>query len=106
MWSPLGSAWPRGLILAPENATQHPRPGEILLYAGELSEPELLIPYGACRFACKDGALAGNPVLLIEQDLARLAVMGAGTLRHGAQQISISTSPELGGRGAAAPAAT
>jgi hypothetical protein len=102
MWSPLGSGWPQGEILAAENATQYPLPGEILLYAGELSEPEWLIPYGACRFASKDGALEGNPVLLIEQDLDRLAALGTDTLRRGARKRRISVAPDPGRRLAAA----
>jgi hypothetical protein len=36
--------------------------GEILLYAGPISEPEMLIPYGPGAFACRAGALAGNHV--------------------------------------------
>ena len=50
-WSPLAASWLRGSILPPENATSDPAPGQILLYAGERSEPELLIPYGTSRFA-------------------------------------------------------
>jgi Protein of unknown function (DUF3830) len=106
MWSPLGPAWPRGEILAPENATQYPKPGEILLYADELSEPELLIPYGSCRFASKEGTLEGNPVLVVEKDLARLAQPGADTLRRGAQKVSMSVSPGLGSRAAEARSST
>lgn len=89
MWSPLGSAWPGESFLDQENSTHCPKPGEILLYAGELSEPELLIPYGACRFASKAGALHGNPVLLIEE-CTRLVGLGADVLRRGALKLGIS----------------
>ena len=92
MGRPLGPAWPRELLLAQENATQCPKPGEILLYAGDLSEPELLIPYGACRFASKAGPLHGNPVLLVEERTAQLAALGVEVLRRGAMKLSISRS--------------
>ena len=49
-----------------------PSPGQMLLFGGNLSEPELLIPYGPSRFASKAGLLAGNPVLTIEDRLTRL----------------------------------
>jgi Protein of unknown function (DUF3830) len=88
-WSPLGSAWPAGERLAPENALSYPSRGEILLYGGELSEPELLIPYGPSHFASMAGSLAGNPVLLIEDRLARLAELGNQILWHGAVELLI-----------------
>ena len=92
VWSPLGPAWPRDSFLAKENAIQRPGPGEILLYAGELSEPELLIPYGVCCFASKAGALDGNPVLAIEERLERLAEIGVDILRRGALTLDVKVS--------------
>ncbi len=88
-WSPLSSVWPAGERLEPENATAYPSRGEILLYGGELSEPELLVPYGASRFASVAGALAGNPVLLIEDRLTRLAELGRQILWRGAVDLLI-----------------
>jgi hypothetical protein len=88
-WSPLAAAWPRGSVLPPENATAYPAPGQVLLYAGELSEPELLIAYGLSRFASKTGALAGNPVLTIEERLAQLAELGSEVLWRGSIQLRI-----------------
>jgi hypothetical protein len=88
-WSPLSSVWPKGEQLAPENAIAYPSRGEILLYGGEISEPELLIPYGPSRFACMAGPLAGNPVLLIEDRLARLAELGNQILWRGAVDLLI-----------------
>ena len=93
MWSPLGEASPRGALLHPENARHQPRPGEVLLYAGTLSEPELLIPYGASRFACKDGPLEGNPVMTIEDGVGRLAEIGSQVLWKGAKELRIEVSP-------------
>lgn len=89
-WSPLSAVWPASLSLAPENAIADPAPGQILLFGGDSSEPELLIPYGPCRFACKAGPLAGNPVLKIDDDqLARLAEVGRGVLWTGAKALHI-----------------
>lgn len=90
LWSPLGDAWPDGPYLAPENATSEPRAGEILLYAGDASEPELLIPYGTARFACKAGSLEGNPVLTIGGLLPALAELGRSVLWKGAAEFRIS----------------
>lgn len=89
LWSPLAAVVPPDLILPKENPRIEPRPGEILLYTGEVSEPELLIPYGTSRFACKAGALEGNPVLTIEDGLERLAQLGREVLWHGAVELRI-----------------
>jgi len=89
LWSPLGDAWPDGQCLAPENATSGPRAGEILLYAGDASEPELLIPYGTARFASKAGSLEGNPVLTIADLLPALAELGRTVLWKGAADFKL-----------------
>lgn len=94
MWSPLAKVAPPGLALPPENPGSSPAPGVILLYAGALSEPELLIPYGTSRFACKAGALEGNPVLAIEHGLGRVAELGREVLWHGAMPFAIEGSHE------------
>jgi hypothetical protein len=89
-WSPLGVVWPASSLLQPENATSEPALGQILLFGGGTSEPELLITYGPCRFACKAGPLAGNPVLTIDDDqLARLAEVGHSILWSGAKPLHI-----------------
>lgn len=93
MWAPLAGKFPPGLILAEESPDWQPQPGEILLYAGELSEPELLIPYGISRFACNAGPISGNPVLKIEEGLARLAELGPELLWKGAMELRIEVSP-------------
>lgn len=90
LWSPLGEAWPAGLRLPREDAICQPKPGEVLLYAGELSEPELLIPYGIVRFACKAGALEGNPVLTIADPIPALAEIGRQILWHGGMCCKIA----------------
>lgn len=84
-WLPLTTR----LELQPENATAHPRPGQVLLYGGNLSEPELLIPYGACAFACRAGELSGNHVLTIENDLEDLRELGRLLLWEGAQRVEV-----------------
>jgi hypothetical protein len=89
LFAPLETQWPRTTLLAEENATDHPLPGEILLYAGETSEPELLITYAGARFACISGELSGNRVLVIDGDLKRLAKVGRKVLWEGATLLPI-----------------
>jgi hypothetical protein len=86
MWVPLGDL---ETGLAPENATAYPRPGEIVLYPGGVSETEVLIAYGYTRFASKAGQLAGNHFLTIVSGGERLAELGKTTLWKGAQAITI-----------------
>jgi len=89
VWARLADVWPAGLRLPPESATGNPTPGDVLLFAGEQSEPELLVTYGASRFACQAGALEGNPVLVIEDGLDRLAAIGCRVLHQGAMKLRI-----------------
>lgn len=84
-WAPLKV----DVQLPAENAIAHPQPGQILLYAGQLSEPELLIPYGPCAFACRDGALAGNHVITLENIDASLRELGTTLLWKGAQELRL-----------------
>lgn len=90
MWSPLISVWPREFTLASENATTTPAPGQILVFAGDLSEPELLVAYGTTRFACEAGSLAGNPIAEIENGHARLAELGRQVLWQGAVDLCVA----------------
>ena len=85
-WLPLNGT-PR---LAPENATAHPRPGQILLYAGMLSQAELLLPYGACAFASKAGSLAGNPVVALDGPLEELRALGSLLIEKGVQPLKLN----------------
>jgi Protein of unknown function (DUF3830) len=85
-WMPLGLE----LNLDPENAMAYPHPGQLLLYAGGESEPELLIPYGACAFASRAGALAGNHVITLEGDTTNLRGLGEMLLHHGAQSLRLT----------------
>jgi len=94
LWSPLAEAWPAAQRLAPESATCEPKAAEVLLYAGALSEPELLIPYGTTRFASKAGSLRGNPVLTIDDPLSTLAGLGRSVLWRGAAILQIRKAPQ------------
>jgi hypothetical protein len=85
-WMPLGIE----LKLDSENAMNYPHPGQLLLYAGDDSEPELLIPYGACAFASRAGALAGNHVITLEGDITHLHRLGEILQRDGAQSLRLT----------------
>ncbi len=87
-WIPLGT---RDFGLPYEDPTSFPAPGEVILYPGNVpgavSETEVLIAYGPCRFASKAGQLAGNPLLTITEGLENLHALGRMTLEKGAQPI-------------------
>jgi hypothetical protein len=72
-----------------ENATSHPRPGQVLLYTGAVSEPEILLPYGAAVFASKDGLLEGNHVLTIVKGAEHLPEIGRALLWRGSRPVTI-----------------
>ena len=84
VWSPLGDY---DFGVGPENHTSHPSRGDVLLYPAQASESEILIAYGACRFASKVGQLAGNHFLIIEEGIGQLAELGGKCLWEGAQDI-------------------
>jgi hypothetical protein len=83
-WIPLGTL---NLDLGYENHTSYPAPGQILLYPGGISETEILLPYGAVRFAAKVGQLAGNHFLTIQHGCENLRKLGELVLWEGAQDI-------------------
>jgi len=83
-WIPLGELNPG---IGHENATSYPAPGQILFHPAGVSETEILLAYGACRFASKAGQLAGNPFLTIVEGLENLRPLGEMTLWQGAQEI-------------------
>ncbi len=89
-WIPFGDQRPQ---VGSENATSHPAPGDLLIYVGDLSECEILFPYGACAFSSKVGQLAGNHFATLEPDDGwrdRLREVGRRVLWEGAQEITIS----------------
>ena len=86
-WIPLGEL---DLGLGFENHTSYPAPGQILLYPGGFSETEILLPYGACRFASKMGQLAGNHFLTVIEGNENLALLGRQVLWEGARDIVFS----------------
>ena len=83
-WIPLGSL---DLGLDLENHTSYPAPGEIVLYPGGISETEILLAYGAVRFASKVGQLAGSHFLTITENREQLRPLGELVLWKGAQEI-------------------
>lgn len=86
-WIPLGALDPG---LPHENATSYPAPGQIIFHPSGVSETEILLAYGACRFASKAGQLAGSPFLTIVEGLENLRPLGELTLWHGAQAIEFA----------------
>ena len=83
-WIPLGD---RQFGVGVENATSYPAAGELLLYPGGYSETEILVPYGATRFASKLGQLAGNHFLTVVEGREQLRELGRLVLYEGAQEI-------------------
>ena len=79
----------RRLGLPAENAKTHPASGEILLYPGDVSEMEILVPYGQTTFGCKYGKLAGNHFATILDAGADWTDLGEHVWGHGAQDVTI-----------------
>ena len=86
-WIPFGDRRPD---VGFENHTSHPSPGELLIYVGDMSESEVLFPYGACMFSSKLGQLAGNHFATIVEGREQLAELGRRVLWEGAQDIEIT----------------
>jgi len=72
-----------GAPASPENAISRPKPGQILFYSADISETEILMPYGETRFCSSAGELAGNRILTITEGLDDLAPLGKSTLWGG-----------------------
>lgn len=85
-WIPFGESRPD---VGYENHTSHPAPGDLLIYTGDISECEILFPYGACSFSSRVGQLAGNHFATLTSGLDQLAEMGRRVLWEGAQEIEI-----------------
>ena len=83
-WIPLGEL---DLGVAPENPVSRPLPGQLLFYPAGISETEILLPYGAARFASVAGELAGNRLLTIVDGLEQLAQVGKDILWNGSREI-------------------
>ena len=86
VWVPLGNwdaAW------CAENQTSRPEPGQLLLYASGPSEPELLVPCGACIFNSRFGVLTGNHFLSIVEGNEKLLDLHHLLLWKGAQDCFI-----------------
>lgn len=86
-WIPFGDRRPD---VGNENHTSHPSPGELLIYVGDISESEILFPYGACMFSSKLGQLAGNHFATVTAGQDQLAELGRRVLWDGAKEIEIT----------------
>ena len=95
-WSGEGTWIPFGDLktgVGYENHTSHPAPGQLLIYTGELSECEILFPYGACSFSSKLGQLAGNHFATVVTGAEQLPELGRRVLWEGAKEIEIDEVP-------------
>jgi Protein of unknown function (DUF3830) len=88
-WIPFGDRRPD---VSYENHTSHPAPGQLLIYVGDLSECEILFPYGACSFSSRVGPLAGNHFATVADGVEQLRELGRRVLWDGAQEIVIEES--------------
>ncbi len=86
VWFPMNDI---GIDVKPENQTLYPSRGDLLYYAGGVSEKELLITYGSAVFSSKVGLLQGNHFASIVDGVERLPEMGKKVLWEGAQPIRI-----------------
>ena len=89
VWVPLGE---HDFGLGYENHTSYPAPGQMILYTGGISETEILLAYGAVRFASKVGQLAGNHFLTITSGLDKLYELGRMVLYDGAKTVRIEAA--------------
>ena len=89
VWIPLGE---HDFGLGYENHTSYPAPGQMILYPGGISETEILLAYGAVRFASKVGQLAGNHFLTITSGLDKLYELGRMVLYEGAKAVRIEAA--------------
>jgi hypothetical protein len=88
VWVPLGKGeggWHN------ENETSHPEPGQLLLYMGDRSEPEFLIPCGCCIFNSKSGILKGNHFATVSEGVDQLLELHRVVLWQGAQDCTIES---------------
>ncbi len=76
-----------------ENETHRPLPGQVLLYPGGESEPEIPVPYGATAFAAKSGPLAGNHFVTIVAE-EHLREIGGRVWREGALDAIFKALPD------------
>jgi hypothetical protein len=88
-WVPFGD---QRLDVGFENHTSHPAPGDLLIYTGDISECEILFPYGACSFSSRVGQLAGNHFATLVSGFEHLPEVGRRALWEGAQPIEIRAS--------------
>ncbi|MGE4247955.1 MAG: DUF3830 family protein [Parvibaculaceae bacterium] len=84
-WVPLGND---DIPVGYENATSQPAPGEILIYTGNKSEREILLPCGGASFSSKVGPLAGNHTMTVVEGLDLLRTIERLVLWEGAQDIT------------------
>src|ERR1700704_3396297 len=84
VWMPLGDL---DFGVSYENHTSYPALGQIILYAGGISETEILLAYGRVHFASKMRHLEGNPFITMTSALENLPALGKTVLWKGPQKL-------------------
>jgi len=72
-----------------ENAFVCPSRGDVLLYPGYESVPELLVACGSTSFASPVGDLAGNHVATIDASRTELSDLEVDVLENGTKEITV-----------------
>ena len=87
VWIPLGK---HDFGVGYENHTSHPAPGQVILYAGGISETKILLAYGGVDFSSKMGQIEGNHFITLTSGLDQLSALGNAVLWKGAHDISFA----------------
>jgi hypothetical protein len=72
-----------------ENQMHEPAAGQLLFHPKDVSETEILVPYGLTRFASKFGPMSGNHFATIDVASDLLYGIGQGIYLEGAQSFAI-----------------
>lgn len=78
-----------------ENITSYPAAGAVLMYPGNAqgNAGEIYIPYGANKFACPIGQIAGSHFLTLDASAETLRDFGQTVRYSGAQDLLFRLAP-------------
>jgi hypothetical protein len=72
-----------------ENFCVYPSCGDVLLYPGYESTPEILIACGSTGFRSPAGELAGNHIAVVDESRETLSELEVDVLENGTKEITI-----------------